>query len=100
MKIPAFLKSLHKKTVFFRFAIREWWPLWFYVLNYDGRKKFHENKVFLSPLQERIVSELRTNGICFSSLDELFQDKNPIGAMDEFILRNVNNFSHYSKKDF
>lgn len=100
MRTPSFLKSAYKKTVFLRFAIREWWPFWFYILNYPGRKKFQQYPVSLTSTQARIVNELRANGISFSSLDELFPAESLLETMNLFVAQNSSNLSHYSKKDF
>ena len=54
------------------FILRTWWPLWFYVLNSGPRAKLRSTRPALSAVQERIVRELRTNGIAVTSLEELF----------------------------
>lgn len=53
------------------FAIRTWWPLWFFVLNAGPRRLFRAQAPTLSPLGTRIVEDLRKNGIAVTSLEEL-----------------------------
>lgn len=48
------------------------YPVWFYVLNRGARARFNADKKELTPVQERVVRDLRTTGIGITSCDELF----------------------------
>lgn len=63
---------------FFRpyFAIRTSWPVWFFILNYEGRKLYKKNTSPRDSVEKRIVSDLEKYGIATSSLGELFPEKN------------------------
>lgn len=54
------------------FRVRTWWPLWYYVLNGLPRSRFNRARPALSSLQQRIVTDLKKDGIAVTSLEELF----------------------------
>ncbi len=78
------LTTLQKQFVFLRFAIREWWPLWFNVLNAEGRAAYKKDKIALSPVQRRILTDLNTEGIALSSLDELFPGEDMFSQLKKY----------------
>jgi len=54
------------------YRIREWWPLWFHILNREPRKLFAAHPISLDSLQSKIVATLKSDGIATISLNELF----------------------------
>lgn len=57
------------------FSLRASWPVWFYLLNREGRRRYGERPPELTPLQQRIAGELSAQGIAATHLRELFPDQ-------------------------
>lgn len=55
--------------------IRNWWPIWFRILNKESRQLYLANPPKPDVLQERIVKDLKTKGIATTRVEELFPDK-------------------------
>lgn len=90
-----------KKSLFYKyFAVRTWWPLWFYVLNYKPRTLWKKNRSPLSPLEQRIVQDLRTYGIATTSLEELFPEGTILKRMQNHIVEREPFAESRTKKDF
>ena len=64
--------SASVRTAPLYFKIRSWWPVWFYVINRTRVRAFNEKRNTLTVVQERIVSDLRRDGIAVARMDELF----------------------------
>ena len=56
----------------FLYAVREWWPFWYNILNKKARDLYRSHPVTLSPLEQKLVAELSRNGIVTTTIDELF----------------------------
>jgi hypothetical protein len=67
------------------YALREWWPFWFNVLNYGPRKLHDAAKDVLDPLEQRLSEELSRTGIVVTSLDELFGGKYTLDDLRAYI---------------
>src|SRR3989338_377380 len=54
------------------YSIRSSWPMWYYLLNKEGRKMHELSPPFLSEVQELIIRDLKSNGYALTDLEELF----------------------------
>lgn len=63
------------------YAIRNTWPIWFSILNKEGREKFDQEKRELNEVQRRIVSDLNKNGVAKTTLQELFSHNNHLPTL-------------------
>ena len=54
------------------YAFRHYLPFWRNVLNKEGRKLYEVDKEPLDALQQRLILDLKENGIAVTHLDELF----------------------------
>ncbi len=83
------------------YAIRNTWPIWFYVLNKEPREKFaRDGAPALDAARGRVLDDLRKDGVAITSLDELFPGTGYLETLQAYAapLR-ANAFSH-AKKDF
>ena len=55
---------------------RNFWPIWFWWLNREGRKAFREHASVLNEVQKRILDDLKRDGISMTHIDELFLGEN------------------------
>lgn len=84
------LKSLIAQTIIYSifrpyYSIRTFWPVWFYVLNRQGRKLYQRHlspKVFFEAT--RVINELEANGIALSHLDTLFPAKDMLSVLRNY----------------
>ncbi len=60
------------------------WPVWFNIVNRKARKLYEENKKPLDTAQQRVVGELKENGIAITHLDELFPGQNLLPQLQKF----------------
>ena len=70
-----FLIALKETLVGVYYTIRSWWPLWFYMLNRDARMRYKNHPPNLNEVQQKIVRELKENGIATADIHELFPDR-------------------------
>ena len=73
------------KRKFFYF-VRNSWPVWFFILNREGRRKYKKAPPSLGAVEKRIVADLKTYGIATSSLEELFPGKNLFPELLEYAI--------------
>lgn len=64
--------------------IRHLYPVWFYISNRESRKLYHQNRVLLNPVCQRIAREFKDRGIAFSHLDELFPGERMLEKLQEY----------------
>lgn len=78
--IKNFLKKLYLLYVLRpKAAIEFSWPIWL-LLNRKPRILFKKNPPALNPLQQKIVAELKKDGLSITHMDELFADQPEIYA--------------------
>lgn len=65
-------------------AIRQLWPVWYFVSNKEARRRYQEHIPLLDPVQERIVKDFKTHGVAVSHLDELFPGKNLLPELQRY----------------
>lgn len=58
------------------FVVRFWRPVWWYVVNREGRAVYHKMNRPLDAVQMRAINDLRRDGIAMVHIDELFPGKN------------------------
>ncbi len=75
---------IYKYIVRFYFSIKNYWPLWFNVLNKKGRDLFEENKPEVDEVSKKVIDELRNNGIATTSLDALFPGQNLLKKLTDY----------------
>lgn len=78
-RILFLLKILWERSLFILARpyhyVRNWWPLWFYILNREGRKLYNQNPTQLTDLQKRLAEDLTKNGITSVHISELFPER-------------------------
>ena len=79
---PKYFAFLIKRK--FYYAVRNSWPIWFYVVNREGRSAFESNKPRLNDIQKKIVEDWNKNGIAMTSLSELFGDEADLNHLQEY----------------
>ncbi|MBI2053583.1 MAG: hypothetical protein HYT41_02475 [Candidatus Sungbacteria bacterium] len=99
-----FSKSFAKAAAypFFRayFRFRAWWPVWFYVLNRDSRRRYRRNLPALNDVQNRIIRDLRRDGVATTHMDELFPGENILPVLRERVRALREASSARAKKPF
>lgn len=66
---------IQKERIHYRYhALRNVWPFWFWILNYQARSHFSRHRPTLNALQQRITSSLIKDGIASVHISELFPD--------------------------
>src|SRR4051812_2708986 len=68
---------------------------WQYIFNLKPTLRFMFTGSRISPVQQRIANDLKKNGIAFSSVSELIEDK----VLYEELLSSVNNLVDENKVD-
>ena len=78
MDISSFAKIQHERIRFVYHAVRNIWPIWFYLLNADARRIWKKEGRGKGITEEstRIVSSLTKDGIAISHLETLFSGEN------------------------
>lgn len=66
------------------YVIRTSWPVWFYVLNMQGRRLFKESGHTLNVTEKQVVQDLKHNGIALTSLKELFPESDMLQVLQEY----------------
>lgn len=79
--LQLFLKNLIK--IFFR--LRNWWPFWYYILNFRERNSFRLSNIQISPFQNRMVLQLKRSGIAICTLSELFGEEDLISDLQTYV---------------
>lgn len=88
-------KFLTKQFLFFisrpYYFIRTAWPVWYYVLNREGRSLYKNYPQEMNSLQKRIVKELKQDGIAVAHLDDFFPGQNLLSILQQYVkeLRNA-----------
>lgn len=67
------------------YAIRNLWLIWFFILNKEPRKMYSVHPANLTELQNRIVSELKQNGISIIHIDDLWPGEKILGSLQEYV---------------
>lgn len=80
-------------------AIRASWPM-VRFLNRAGIKHFRAHRSRLTSVQERIVRDLKTQGVALTHLDELFPHKSLLPTLQEYVRSHKNSAKTGSKKTF
>ncbi len=91
---------MKKKLLHLFFAVRNSWPIWYYVLNARARFLYKHTPQTLSPLQSRILDDLQKDGIAFSSLDEFFPDEPVLETLQRWEKGHREEADAISKKTF
>ncbi len=79
------LKAVYQFGLGRYFAVRNSWFVWYTILNRNARALYAQHPKTLSPVQNRILSELRTEGIAITSLDELFPGEDRLAQLQAWV---------------
>lgn len=69
-----------------------WYPVWFYLLNRQGRRAYQKERSVLNVVERRIVRDLKKDGIALANILELF----PPETWQE-LMRHANDLSRRPK---
>ncbi len=80
-----FLKMV-ARVLFFNplFAARTSFPVWFYVLNAEPRRRFKNNGKKITDAARRVIADLQKDGIATTNLEELFPGENALAALKQY----------------
>lgn len=70
-----FLKKIiwlvYYRMLLYYLRLRFWYPVWFYILNREGKDSYRQEKFKLNALERRIVRDLKKDGIAIAHISEL-----------------------------
>lgn len=92
--------SLQKRLLYWYFAVRNAWPVWFYVLNARARKLHRARSKPVEGVARQVVHDLEASGIAITSLSELFPGEDVLARLQAYVGAHANNARSYSKKQF
>lgn len=71
------LQQLKKARTKLAPKVRQWWPVWFYALNREGRREWRTYPALhkLNVAQQRVAKDLERDGIATAHITELFSDE-------------------------
>lgn len=75
-QLKSILKSAYKTSLRPYYWFRISWPVWFYVLNREGRKLHQADDTELNEVQAKVSKNLKENGYALTHIDDLFPDHN------------------------
>src|SRR3989344_5780959 len=82
------MKGILKKSLalFFRpyFYFYVSWPIWFLLLNRQGRRLYQKTSRPTAEIEARLPRELKKNGIAAVHIDELFPEKNLFPVLRQY----------------
>lgn len=64
------------------FRLRSWRPIWFFILNREGRSCYKREPPILNDTEKKIISAFRKDGIAITHLDELFPQQNFLSVLE------------------
>lgn len=67
------------------YLVRSSWPVWYYLLNREGRKMYKLYPPLLNEVQKRIVKDLKSNGYALTNLRQLFPNSNYENQLQSYI---------------
>ncbi len=67
-----FFRAIRRAIRYPYYLVGTWRPVWFRLMNREGRALFRTQARPLDTVQERIVSQLKIHGIALTHLEELF----------------------------
>ena len=80
------------------YLVRSSWPVWYYLLNKEGRRMYKSYPPFLSEAQKRVVRDLKSNGYALTNLKELFPDGNLKNQLELYVKNKISTGSVEVKK--
>lgn len=92
--------SISIRTARLYFKIRSWWPVWFYVVNGKNRRAFKTHQDILSPVQQRILSDLARDGIAVADMDELFPHTDMMARFQTYTAQRIAEAETKTHKSF
>ncbi len=75
------MKTLRDTALRLYFSVRNSWPVWHGILNRTARMHYERHAPDLSPVQQRVIDDLKRDGIAFTSLEELFPGENVLATL-------------------
>lgn len=75
------LKKLLRQY-YFRF--RQWYPVWFYLVNRHSRRCYRTQYITPHALEQKILTSLRRDGLAVTSLVELFPNTDWLSPLKQF----------------
>ncbi len=75
---------MKKQLLHIYFKVRTYGPIWYNILNKKRVDLFKKQNPTLSPTQQRILKDLKRDGIALTTLDELFPGQNQLAKLKAF----------------
>lgn len=85
--IPHLWKRYGRPLLWPYYAVRTSWPVWFYVLNREGRRFYRNSPPVLSDVQKRLVKDLNEKGIAVTHLNELFPREDILTGLKVYLAK-------------
>ncbi len=83
--IKSFLKTLAINGIFRPYYfIRTSHPVWLHVLNHGGRRLYSKNRPIINEIQQRVLRDLKKEGIALTHLSELFPERNILPELQKY----------------
>ena len=82
------------------FRVRSWWPVWLHMVNHAERRAFDVASGTLSPVQQRIVSDLNRDGIAVAHIDELLPGSDMFARLQEYTAQRKKDAETKTHKSF
>lgn len=103
------IKSVFKRMIrflvirsFFRpyYFIRTAWPVWYYLLNWKGRKLYQKSRGRYGEAEQRILGDLQRFGVAIATLDELFPGSGVLKELQTYAMNLLPHAKRDSDKTF
>lgn len=94
------LIKVYKPVLYVYFSIRSSWLVWFGILNRNARVRYQQSSLPLNAEGERIVAELRRDGVAITTLDKLVPDQNMLEILQAWEQSHKPREESGSKKKF
>lgn len=79
VRIVVFCKEALLRPIY---SIRWWRPVWYYLINREGKNLFLNHPPELNPAERRVAEDLKRYGIAVVHIDELFPEKNLFSELE------------------
>jgi len=89
----SFLKRQKDRLQFAYHGVRNWWPIWFFVLNRQSRRVWRRVAPTLREQESKIVETLLRDGIAIAHIRDLFPQGTFEALLKEFEIRKAKPFA-------
>ncbi len=90
--IKQFIQNQKERISRVYHRIRNLWPIWFYVLNFEGRRLYNKNQGYkeLDKIEKGILDDLNRDGIATVHISKLFEE-DKFSEIKNYVMERWNN---------